>query len=69
MQRRELVLAAFDRRPEWAVTVQTTDCDGETIKDNDLFYWGEYEGIDWERVHAGEANTKDPFLCCLYEPS
>ncbi|KAL3152686.1 hypothetical protein ABBQ38_012281 [Trebouxia sp. C0009 RCD-2024] len=56
---RELVLAAFDRRPEWAVTVQTTDCDGETIKDNDLFYWGEYEGIDWERVHAGQQHA-----CC-----
>ncbi|KAL3156286.1 hypothetical protein ABBQ32_012558 [Trebouxia sp. C0010 RCD-2024] len=56
---RELVLAAFDRRPEWQVTVQNTDCDGAIIIDNDLFYWGEYEGIDWERVHAGQQHA-----CC-----
>lgn len=49
------MLAAFDRRPEWNVTVQNIDGDGDTRNDS-LFYWGEYEGIDWEQVHAGEVN-------------
>lgn len=54
--RRELVVAAFNRRPEWHVTVQNTECDDAAAADDSLFYWGEYETIDWEQVHAGEAS-------------
>lgn len=60
---RELVLAAFDRRPEWQVTVQNTDCAGAAAADDSLFYWGEYETIDWEQVHAGEAS-----VLCIFPP-
>lgn len=56
---RQLVLAAFDRRPEWQVSVHTTDSDAATIQDDSLFYWGEYESIDWEQVHAGEPTSPD----------
>lgn len=60
-QRRELVLEAFNRRPEWQVTVQHTECDDVAVQDGSLFFWGEYETIDWEQVHAGEASI----LCVL----
>jgi len=54
---RTLVQEAFDRRPEW--TVNRTDLTAEEAvecsgSDESLFYWGEYEGIDWEKVHSGE---------------
>lgn len=61
MPRRELVLAAFNRRPEWQVTVQNTDCNGAAVADSSLFYWGEYETIDWQQVHAGEAS-----ILCMF---
>ena len=51
---RELVKAAFDRRPEWQVTVRSAVDIHETHDEDILFFWGEYEGIDWENVHAGE---------------
>lgn len=56
---RELVLAAFDRRPDWQVTVQNTDRDQANLSDGTLFFWGEYESIDWEQVHAGHQHA-----CC-----
>lgn len=58
---RTLVEEAFDRRPEWIVNRQeltaedAIECAGS---DDSLFYWGEYEGIDWEKVHSGELQTK-----------
>ncbi len=57
---RTLVQEAFDRRPEWTVRTELTaeeaaECSGS---DESLFYWGEYEGIDWEKVHSGESQTK-----------
>ena len=51
---RELVLAAFARRPEWKVTViegEGEELDPAVSESN--FHWGEYERIDWERVHQG----------------
>lgn len=51
---RELVVAAFARRPEWEVTV--IDGEGEELDpavQRSDFHWGEYERIDWERVHSG----------------
>lgn len=38
------------------MTDQNTECDENAVSDGGLFYWGEYETIDWERVHAGEAS-------------
>lgn len=51
---------AFDRRSEWdaiSTDVAAEDSVGLLSRDESLFYWGEYEGIDWEKVHSGE--------CCL----
>lgn len=62
MSRRELVLAAFDRRPDWLVTVQNTECGETNLSDVSLFFWGEYESIDWEQVHTGEASILYTFL-------
>ncbi|DBA82917.1 TPA: hypothetical protein ACH3X1_006707 [Trebouxia sp. C0004] len=59
---RTLVQEAFDRRPEWTVNrteltaEEAVECAGN---DESLFYWGEYEGIDWEKVHSGEQHA-----CC-----
>ena len=47
-------MAAFARRPEWKVTViegEGEELDPAVTKSN--FHWGEYERIDWERVHQG----------------
>ena len=38
------------------MTVQNTDRDQANLSDGTLFFWGEYESIDWEQVHAGEAS-------------
>ena len=57
MSRRELVLAAFDRRPDWLVTVQNTECGESNLSGVSLFFWGEYESINWEQVHTGEASV------------
>ncbi|DBA82238.1 hypothetical protein WJX79_003267 [Trebouxia sp. C0005] len=59
---RTLVKDAFDRRPEWTVNrieltaEEAVDCSGSG---ESLFYWGEYEEIDWEKVHSGEQHA-----CC-----
>ena len=54
MHCRKLVLAAFDRRRAWSTSVHPSD---QALQSNrsSLFYWGEYETIDWEKVHAGES--------------
>lgn len=47
---------AFARRPEWHVEVCDVG-DGEPGDEpcaaarTSLFHWGEYERIDWQRVH------------------
>lgn len=56
---RTLVQEAFDRRPEWAIprTESSDEASSNPIHDESLFYWGEYEGIDWEQVHSAQANS------------
>ena len=51
---RDMVVAAFKRRPEWEVRVveRAEDDPAEGTATSHL-HWGEYEGIDWERVHRG----------------
>lgn len=59
---RTLIQEAFDRRPEWTVNrIELTAEDAAECSgiDDSLFYWGEYEGIDWEKVHSGEQHA-----CC-----
>ena len=53
---RDMVVAAFQRRPEWEVLVveRTGEGAAEGTASSHL-HWGEYEGIDWERVHKGAA--------------
>ncbi|DBB15952.1 hypothetical protein WJX82_005797 [Trebouxia sp. C0006] len=59
---RTLVQEAFDRRPEWTVSRTESTAEDAVVcsgGDDSLFYWGEYEGIDWEKVHSGEQHA-----CC-----
>ena len=63
---RELVQSAFERRPEWTVTTADLTLDTLDISPDALFYWGEYEQIDWEKVHAGESKTCTANMpCCV----
>ena len=58
---RTLVQEAFDRRPEWTVNrteLTAADAAESSGSDDSLFYWGEYEGVDWEKVHSGELQTR-----------
>ena len=63
---RELVVEAFQRRPQWRVTCisragpHDSGCSRDDDEDScapsastSLLHWGEYERIDWEQVHSG----------------
>lgn len=52
---RSIVLQAFHRHSGWDVS----DISGQvellsTASTASQFHWGEYEGIDWERVYSGK---------------
>lgn len=62
---RTLVQEAFDRRPEWTVSRTESTAEDAVVcsgGDDSLFYWGEYEGIDWEKVHSGELTASNTQL-------
>ena len=53
---RQLVVEGLQRRhPAWRVTADTGHEEGVTsaAMTSDL-HWGEYERMDWERIHDGE---------------
>jgi len=56
---RDMVIAAFRRRPEWEVTEVEGTAEGTATSQ---LHWGEYEGIDWERVHQGCVTSSVHFL-------
>lgn len=37
------------------MTTADTASDAPIVSTDYLFFWGEYELIDWEKVHAGES--------------
>lgn len=56
---RQLVVEGLQRRqPAWRVTVDTGHEEGVTsaATTSDL-HWGEYERMDWERIHDGGSPT------------
>ena len=55
---RSIILDAFNIYPEWEVTDVSGHNEVSTEASSSIFHWGEYEGIDWERVHSGRFN------CC-----
>lgn len=59
---RTLVVDAFKRRPEWTVTnnaFESQESEARQEYHDSLFFWGEYESIDWDKVHAGHQHA-----CC-----
>ncbi|KAK9815849.1 hypothetical protein WJX72_010743 [[Myrmecia] bisecta] len=55
---RGLVLAGLHRRPEWHVV--RIDGEGEEVcqaAQESFLHWGEYERIDWARVHEGKQHA------------
>ena len=54
-------MQAFQRHPEWEVT-DVSEYDAESSQEvaTSSFHWGEYEGIDWEKVQAGMSSPVHP---------
>ena len=52
---RDAVIEAFEQRPEWSVEV-LRDAANTIHPDASCsdFHWGEYERIDWQKVHKGK---------------
>lgn len=52
---RSIVLQAFQRHSGWDVMdISGQDGLASTASTASHFHWGEYEGIDWERVYSGK---------------
>lgn len=63
---RNLVLEALSERPEWTATCLRSE--GEIIAPEAScsdFHWGEYERIDWERVHQGKSDSQTTVVFLL----
>ena len=71
---RDMVVAAFRSRPEWEVrVVERAEEEPAEGTSSSHLHWGEYEGIDWERVHRGVAlllsSIPGPLNCRKRNPS